>query len=323
MTQPYPGPYQGPGPYQQGPYQQAPYQPVPYRPVGPQFRPLRAVSIVSMVLMGLTVLAAVIQCVLLWRSYDEVKRLVYGLLSDEEIERGAQSIAGTGPFLNLLSYLLIGTAIAFLLWLWRARDNVNFLFSPFAPQPIAPPHRLHRRSPGWVVGSWFCPIVQFWYPLQIVEDVVRASEPPGRPGAARSGRIRTLLYGWWTTWTTFWVILVGGGSVAVVGFIVWIVRLVEVTDNGDPDSPYVDVYDLQDFMVRVALGVDIGFTVATALLVVAGVAMGLLMVQVGRWQHVRTAPPAPPVQDVVQLPPTPQYAPRPQHPGPGFPTYGP
>lgn len=309
MTQPYPGPYQGPGPYQPAPYQ-GPFQQLPYRPVPPQFRPLRAVSIVSIVLMGLTVIAAVIQCVLLWRSYDEVKRLVYGLLSDQEIEHGVESIAGTGPFLNLVSYLLIGTAIAYLLWLWRARENVDFLFSPFAPQPIAPPQ---RRTPGWAVGSWFCPIVQFWYPLQVVEDVVRASEPAAQPGAARSVRIRALLYGWWGSWTTFWVILVGGGSVATVGFIAWIVRLVQISDSADPGSPYVDIYDLQDFMVRVALGFDIGFTVATVLLAVAGVAMALLMLQVGGWQQVRLTPP-PPVQDYPQPP---QYVRR-----PGFPTYG-
>lgn len=312
MTQPYPGPYQGSGPYQ-GPFQQLPYQPVP-----PQFRPLRAVSIVSIVLMGLSVIAAVIQCVLLWRSYDEVKRLVYGLLSDQEIEHGVESIAGTGPFLNLVSYLLIGTAIAFLLWLWRARENVDFLFSPFAPQPTAPqpmpPQRLHRRSSGWVVGSWFCPIVQFWYPLQVVEDVVRASEPATQPGAARSTRIRTLLYGWWSSWTGFWVILVGGGTVATIGFFVWIVRLVQLSDASDPNSPYADIYDLQDFMVRVALGFDIGFTVATVLLVVAGIAMALLMLQVGDWQQVRLTPAPPPVQDRPQPP---QYVPR-----PGFPTYG-
>lgn len=307
MTQPYPGPYQGPGPYQPAPYQ-GPFQQLPYRPVPPQFRPLRAVSIVSIVLMGLTVIATVIQCVLLWRSYDEVKRLVYGLLTDAEFERGIESIAGAGPFLNLAGYLLIGTAIAFLLWLWRARENVDFLFSPFAPQPIAPPQRLHRRSPGWAVGSWFCPIVQFWYPFQVVEDVVRASEPVTLPGAARSARIRALLYGWWGSWTAFWVILVGGGSVATIGFIAWMVRLVQISDSS---GPYADVYDLQDFMVRVALGFDIGFTVATVLLVVAGVAMALLMLQVGGWQQLRLTPPVPGHQQ------PPQYVRR-----PGFPTYG-
>ncbi|WP_350279926.1 DUF4328 domain-containing protein [Kribbella sp. HUAS MG21] len=312
MTQPYPGPYQGPGPYQ--PY---PYQPMP---VVPQYRPLRAVGIVSIVLMGLSVLAAIAQCVLLWRSYDEVKRFVYGLLSDEEIDRGIESIAGAGPFLDLFGYLLVGTGIAFLIWLWRARDNVDVLYAPFAPPPGAPAAGPHRRSPGWVVCAWFCPIVQFWYPLQVVEDVARASEPLDQPGVARSGRIRALLYTWWATWCTFWVIVVGGGLAAVIGLIVWIVRLVEVSDSRDSGSQSVDIYDLQDYLVGVALAFDIGFTVATVLLVVAGVTVTLLMLEIGRWQHSRVVPPPAPVQDVVP-PPTPQYAPR--RPGPGFPTYGP
>jgi hypothetical protein len=291
-------------------------------PVVPQYRPLRALAIVSIALMGVTALCAVIQCVLLWRSYGEVKRFVYGLLSDEEIERGMESIAGTGPLLNLVSYLLIGTGIAFLIWLWRARDNVDFLYSPFAPNPTVPTHGAHRRSPGWVVGAWICPIVQFWYPLQVVEDVARASEPRDRPGIARSGRIRALLYTWWVSWSGFWVVIVGGGSAAVIGFVIWIVRLVEVAES-DVEGQYVDIYDLQDYMVRVALAVDIGFTVATVLLIVAAVTASLLMLQIGGWQQSRLAPP-PPVQDFVQPPPqTPQYAPRQQHPGQGFPTYGP
>jgi hypothetical protein len=295
-----------------------PYQPMP---VLPQYRPLRALAVVSIALMGVTALGAVIQCVLMWRSYGEVKRFVYGLLSDEEIDRGIASIAGSGPLLDLVGYLLVGTGIAFLIWLWRARDNVDFLYSPFAPQPTVPAQRVHRRAPGWVVGSWFCPIVQFWYPLQVVEDVARASEPPGRPGVARSGRIRALVYTWWLSWSGFWVIIVGGGAAAVIGMVIWIVRLVNAADNGDPDNPYVDIYDLQDFMVRLALAVNIGFTVAAVLLVVAAVTAALLLLQVGSWQQERLGPPR--VQDFVPPPAQPQYAPRRQNPGPGFPSYGP
>ncbi|MEU8223334.1 hypothetical protein [Kribbella sp. NPDC048915] len=65
MTQPYPGPYQAPqqgpyqgpyqGQYQAGPYQHGSYQPMPMA-VAPQYRPLRALGIVSIVLMGLTTL---------------------------------------------------------------------------------------------------------------------------------------------------------------------------------------------------------------------------------------------------------------------------
>ncbi len=104
----------------------------------------------------------------------------------------------------------MGTAVAFLIWLWQARENTDFLHSPLAPRPgppVDPARGLHRRAQGWVVGSWFCPIVQFWYPLEIVQDIATASEPLERPGATRTGRMRALLYGWWASWTGFWVIL--------------------------------------------------------------------------------------------------------------------
>ncbi|MGW6283181.1 DUF4328 domain-containing protein [Kribbella sp. NPDC055071] len=314
---PYPGPppYQGPGPY----YRPLPYQPPP---LPPRYRPLRTVAIISIVLMGLSALAAVVQSTLLWRSYDDVKRFVYGLLSEDEIDRGIDSVVGTGPLLNVAGYLLLGTAVAFLIWLWQARDNTDFLFSPLAPRPMTSPLQpLHRRAQGWIVGSWVCPIVQFWYPLQIVQDITAASEPPEQPGAARTGRMRALIYGWWATWTGFWVILIGGGSVAFIGFIVWIVRLVDAADAADATGDYVDIYDLQDFMVRVALAVDIGFTVATVLLIISGIAASLLLLQVSRWQHTRATPPR--VTDVVLPPEPPKYAPRYTNPGPTFPTYRP
>jgi uncharacterized protein DUF4328 len=289
---------------------------MPYQPVPPRYRPLRKVALVSIVLMGLTAVAAVIQSVLLWNSYDDVKRFVYGLLSEEEIDRGIESIAGTGPLLNLVSYLLMGTAVAFLIWLWQARENTEFLRSPLAPRPRDRP--APRRAQGWIVGSWFCPIVQFWYPFQIVQDITTASEPLEQPGAARTGRVRALLYGWWASWTGFWVIMVGGGGLALIGFIVWIVRLVDAADTADATGNYVDIYDLQDFMVRVALAFDIGFTVATVLLIVAGVAASLLLLRVTRWQHEQAATPPPAVMS-----PPPQYAPRFNNPGPSFPSYGP
>ena len=115
------------------------------------------------------------------------------------------------------------------------------------------------------------------------------------------------------------VILVGGGVLAFLAFIVWIVRLVDAADTADATGDYVDIYDLQDFMVRVALGVNIGFTVATVLLIAAGVAASLLLLRISRWQHDQVA--VPPV--AVAPPPPPQYAPRYTNPGPTFPSYRP
>jgi hypothetical protein len=238
--------------------------------------------------MGLTAVAAVIQTVVLWTSYDEVKRFVYGLVSNDEFNRGVERIAGLGPILNLVSYLFLGTGVAFVIWLWQARENTEVLVHSQSPiyggDYSRPGKGMHRHAQGWAVGAWVCPIVQFWYPLQIVQDVVKASEPLR---AARSGGMRALLFGWWGTWTTFWVILVGGTGVGGISFIVWIVRLVDAADTANVTGDYVDTYDLQDFMVRVALSVNIAFTAATVLLIAAGTMASLLLLRVTGWQDER------------------------------------
>lgn len=292
MSQPYPG---APVPYG------APYGPPP----SSTYRPLRRTAIVSVVLIGLTSVAAVIQTVILWSSYEDVKRFVYGLVSEEELEGGLDTVAGSGPFLDLANYLLLGTAVAFVIWLWQARENTE-LFERLQPQaqvhpqaaggyqggyPGAQPRNgQHRHNQGWVVGSWVCPIVQFWYPLQVVQDVVRASEPQQQqhPGAVAPGSgTRSLLYGWWAAWTAFWVIIVGGSLYAAGSLIVWIVQLVDAQETSTASGDYVDIYDLQDFMVRLALGVCIGFTVATVLLIVSGALISVVVLRVTKWQDER------------------------------------
>jgi hypothetical protein len=311
---PYPGPYSGPPAY--------PGPPGGYPVVRaiPRYRPLRPAALISIGLMALTAIVAVIQTIALWSSYEGVKRFVYGLLSEDEFNRGVDTIVGSGPLLDLAGYLFLGTGIAFLIWLWQARENAEVIKPAFAAsyQGGYNSHSgAHRHAPGWVVGGWFCPIVQFWYPLQVVEDVVRASEPREQPGGYgdQPGRLRALLYGWWGSWTTFWVIIVGGGGVAFVSFLVWVVRLGERVDAADATGDYVDVYDLQDFMVRVALAVNIGFTVATILLIAAGVTISLLLLRVTTWQDTRG-------RTFGLVPPSRSPSGPPAEPPRSFPSYG-
>nr|WP_238355244.1 DUF4328 domain-containing protein [Kribbella sandramycini] len=221
------------------------------------------------------------------------------MLSEEEIDRGVRSIFGASAVLNIVFYLQIATGVAFLAWLWMARENSDF---------FNPGRSLHRRSSGWAIGSWFCPIVQFWYPLQVVEDVVAGSAPS--PEEAGSVRIRALLYGWWVAWAGYWTVLLLATGTAVTGFIYYFVRLVSSFQESEAAGS-VEFYGLQDFMVGVALGVDIAFSVAAVLLVVATVSGALLMLQLSRWQQDRSAvPPA-----TAQLP---QYSQRQD-----FPSYRP
>ncbi len=291
-----------------------PYYPVPrhgpYAVLPPRYRPLRTFALVAIVLMGLTALITALQSVLMWRSYDEVKNFIFLNLTEEEFENATNAIVGSGWLINILAYLLFGTAIAYLLWLWYARENSDFLNSALAPRPPAnplPPGKgLHRRSAGWVIGAWFCPGVQFWYPLQLVQDIVIASEPLEQPGAAKSQQIRALLYSWWVAWVGYWVIIVAGLLAATIGFFAFLVQVVESADNAGRTTQF---YEFQDVMVRVALWVDIGFSVAALLLIVATVSMSLLILQVNQWQQQRaTAPPIAPVQD-YRPPSFPSYRP--------------
>jgi hypothetical protein len=115
-------------------------------------------------------------------------------------------------------------------------------------------------------------------------------------------------------------VAVGSGLFAGISFITWFIRLVNRADEANLTGDYVDIYDLQDYLVRLALGVNIAFTVGTVLLIVAGATFSLLLLQVSTW-HDSRAPqsgvplgPTLPYNSPSYLPPvdrTPQYAPRP------------
>ncbi|GAB2560133.1 DUF4328 domain-containing protein [Kribbella endophytica] len=319
MSQQYPGqgPYPGSHPQNVGQFHGGPPPAAP-----PKYRTLGRLARVAVALMAGTVLVSIIQTILMWLSYDDVKRLVYGLLSEDEIDTGAEAVVGAGPLLDGLGYLFAAAGIVVVIWLWQARENSEILKPPFATtyQGYDAGSSAHRHSTGWTVGGWLCPVVQFWYPLQVVGDVIRASEPPNQPGIARSGRIRSLLFGWWAAWVAFCVVAVGSGLFAGISFITWFIRLVNRADEANLTGDYVDIYDLQDYLVRLALGINIAFTVGTVLLIIAGATFSLLLLQVSTW-HDERAPqsgvplgPTLPYNSPSYLPPvdrTPQYAPRP------------
>lgn len=81
-------------------------------------------------------------------------------------------------------------ATTFIIWLRRVRATAEHLTKA--------PHR-HRR--GWVIAGWFVPIIAFWYPKQIVDDVIAASDPRTPPHAEELPRVRlSVVTIWWATW---------------------------------------------------------------------------------------------------------------------------
>jgi hypothetical protein len=98
-----------------------------------------------------------------------------------------ESIAGGLDFL-----LLIGTAIAFIVWFHRAYKNVPALW---------PRHHLWRK-PGWAIGAWFVPIVALFFPFVMMREVWRSGDPNAHPDGWQDAErpVAALLGWWWGFW---------------------------------------------------------------------------------------------------------------------------
>jgi hypothetical protein len=65
-----------------------------------------------------------------------------------------------------------------------------------------------------VIGAWFCPVVNLWFPKQIVDDVIAASDPRTSPRLPdlRGIRAKGLVLAWWLTWVPGLVLSFVGGT---------------------------------------------------------------------------------------------------------------
>jgi hypothetical protein len=81
----------------------------------------------------------------------------------------------------------IATVIAFLMWLYRASNNV----AAFGQQTM--------HSSGWAVGSFFVPIMNLFVPYQAAKDIWSKSEP-AEPGSFSYASPPGFFAGWWGFW---------------------------------------------------------------------------------------------------------------------------
>jgi hypothetical protein len=83
---------------------------------------------------------------------------------------------------------LLVTAAVFVVWLAAVRANAERL------SPVR-----HRRHRAWVVFGWCVPVVQFWFPRQIVDDVWVTSRHGGQARGDDLHRARRpfLVWLWW------------------------------------------------------------------------------------------------------------------------------
>ena len=105
-----------------------------------------------------------------------------GSVGQAEADRSDQFTQNVGV-IWLLCYLLTGTF--FVMWFYRIRTNAGI----WAPA-------VQRRSRGWAIGGWICPVVNFWFPYQIAADALKSSRASGSTDTTGGG----LLGVWWGLW---------------------------------------------------------------------------------------------------------------------------
>jgi hypothetical protein len=99
---------------------------------------------------------------------------------------------------NAADITIFGLSILFVVWFYRARIN-------------AERHDYRqRRARGWAFWGWIVPIVNLWFPFQIMGDIWRAGLP-----AEQRGETAWLPALWWTCWLLSGLGIFGAGVRAV------------------------------------------------------------------------------------------------------------
>jgi Domain of unknown function (DUF4328) len=168
-----------------------PADPTGWRALQPgQVRSLAGTGLAAMVLIAATELADAFSAWASWRSYFVVRDYLAegGKVTVADLE-AADRFTSVTAWAYVVAFLAAG--IVFLTWLWSARQNAEMLCA--AP---------HRRTRGWLTGSWFCPVVNLWFPYQIMDDIYRASRPdtPRDLADLRAVSGSPLLGWWWALW---------------------------------------------------------------------------------------------------------------------------
>jgi hypothetical protein len=146
----------------------------------PGFLPLRGLADILTVLLAIVV-------AFIWA------RLAIRLLSPESVHYFTDFQVD-----NAADITIFGLSILFVVWFYRARIN-------------AERHDYRqRRARGWAFWGWIVPIVNLWFPFQIMGDIWRTGLP-----AEQRGETAWLPALWWTCWLLSGLGIFGAGVRAV------------------------------------------------------------------------------------------------------------
>jgi hypothetical protein len=157
------------------------------------FRPVRGLGIAASVLVGLVALGNVATAASDWVTYTTVRDYRNGVASARELDTAEKlSVLVSTP----VALLMLVAGVVFILWAYNARINAERLT----------PATEHRRSRVWVWLGWFVPVVNFWFPKQVIDDIWRASDPRQQNVPLRQRTKDKLTTLWWTGFVLMWLL---------------------------------------------------------------------------------------------------------------------
>jgi hypothetical protein len=123
-------------------------------------------------------------------SSRDLARLANDILAAQTSDNQTSVIA----IVELATLIIAG--VSFIAWFHRAYDNLRDLGATTM-----------RYAPGWAIGAWFVPVLNFWRPKQIANDIWRGSDPrhPGRQPVWREP-VSPLLWFWWSAWILLFIL---------------------------------------------------------------------------------------------------------------------
>jgi Domain of unknown function (DUF4328) len=147
-------------------------------------KPVAGLGTAVVVLLALVIAVDVVQIAVLITRLLVLGRVIEDPTAITEDQLATNDAVTALAILAPIAAVIV-TGIVFVVWFYRARVNAEAYRT--VPQ---------RRAKGWAIGSWICPVVNLWFPKQMVEDVWSASDPAA-PTGSEGRRQHGLVWAWW------------------------------------------------------------------------------------------------------------------------------
>jgi hypothetical protein len=157
------------------------------------FRPVRGLGLAASVLIGLVALGNIAEAAADWLTHATSVDYRAGVATRADLDTLGVVRGLTDLPLTLVTLIAI---VVVIVWTYHARINAERL--TYANE--------HRHSRVWAWLGWLVPVVNLWFPKQIIDDVWRASDPRLQGVPLQQRPSPTLTTRWWTAYVVMWVL---------------------------------------------------------------------------------------------------------------------